>query len=390
MSLKISKFAKIIVSIIIAFAVLAGANIYINNKYKSDLETTQTITQEEKEVIYEAISNEITPSEEELKQESEIEEPVELSAWIAYWDFYGALNSYKANSARFNSLSPTWYYLQADGSLGLKNTARNNELINLCKTNSTKLYPTISNSSADSLSTVLNDMSLLNTHINNIVNEVNTNNYDGIDIDYETIKSTDKAAFSGFVRLLSEKLHLNNKKLTIAILWKNDLDSIIDQFSDSRAAQDWEEIGKYVDEFRIMGYEYTHSYSYAGPIAPTDWLEGILEYAVKKVDSEKIVLGLPLYAYEWSEGAKGAKALVWNDVNNIKNNNQLSITNNQMNGNYFEKELKYKAGDVTKIIWYQDSEVTERRIELAKEYGVTRFVFWRLGGEDTKIWETKF
>ncbi|MDD3647609.1 MAG: glycosyl hydrolase family 18 protein [Candidatus Dojkabacteria bacterium] len=338
------------------------------------------------EEVYKAFIEEEEYLPKELRKIEKIE--TEFSAWIAYWDFYTALDSYKSNKTAFRSLSPTWYFLQADGSLGLKNTARNSELINLCKQNRTQLIPSISNSSADELSKILNDKNLLDKHISNIAAEVSTYNFDGIDIDYESIKADDRDKFSTFIRLLSEELHKDAKILTIAVLWKNDLEGIIESVSESRGAQDWSEIGKYVDEFRIMAYDYTGSQDYPGPIAPKDWIRSILDYAQEKIDShDKIVLGLPLYAYKWVVETKGANALVWTDVNHIATANKSQITKHEMDTEYFEKSLSYVANDQTWVIWYQDSEVTQKRIELAETYGVKKFIFWRLGGEDSGMYD---
>ena len=313
---------------------------------------------------------------------------IELSAWIAYWDFNKSIEVYKQNSNSIASLSPTWYFVQSDGSLGLKNTARNSQLTNLRDQYDLKIIPSISNSNADEFSAILNDPNLLNNHIQAIAGEVEQYGYDGIDIDYENLKRTDKDQFSAFIRQLAEELHKNDRILTIAILWKNDLNGLIDVFSESRAAQDWEEIGKHVDEFRIMAYDYTHSYNSQGPIAPQDWIRSILEYAIKNVDRDKIVLGLPLYAYEWIGESSSAKALVWDDVNYRILNFESQIIKNELHPEHFEKQLIYKDGDTEKIVWYQDSKVTQKRIELAQTFGINKFVFWRMGGEDPDTYTT--
>lgn len=379
--------------VILVFLIALGGISFGITKYFKDKTAKNTSSQEEYDLgeVFNAFIEEeqYDPDEETMPEEVLLDQEIHLSGWIAYWDFSGALNTYKSNVESIESLSPTWYYLKADGSLGLKNTARNNELANLCRSNGTKLIPTISNSSAEELSQVLNNENLLNTHINNIVKEVNTYQYNGIDIDYEQILGSDRENFSHFIELLAAKMHENDKVLTIAILWKNDLEPILEGASESRMAQDWETIGKHVDEFRIMAYDYTHSYNPDGPIAPRDWIRTILDYALTQVDDHKIVLGLPLYAYEWSEGTKGAKALVWNDVQSRVRTYQSSISYNELDPKYFEKKLVYNAGGVNKIIWYQDSEAIEKRIELAQTYGVNKFIFWRLGGEDTDIFKLK-
>ena len=338
------------------------------------------------EEVYKAFIEEEEYLPEDLREIEKVE--TEVSAWIAYWDFYNALDTYKLNKSNIKSLSPTWYFLQADGSLGLKNTARNSELINLSKENDTGLVPSISNSNAEELSKILNSSTLLDSHISNIASEIETYKYTGIDIDYESIKASDREKFSNFIKLLSEKLHKNGKILTIAVLWKNDLEGLIESVSQSRGAQDWPEISRYVDEFRIMAYDYTGSADLPGSIAPRDWIRSILDYAQDNVTShDKIVLGLPLYAYKWVEDTKGADALVWTDVNYLIVENKNQIIWNKLDEETLEKMLKYKSGGQTWVIWYQDREVTEKRIELAKTYGVNKFIFWRLGGEDPEIFD---
>lgn len=377
--------------IIIAFVaiVVFGIIIYYSKNKSSESSTPQEEADYNVEEVLEAFIEEeqYNPQEHTTPEEILLDQEIHLSGWIAYWDFYGALDTYKNNTGIIESLSPTWYYLKADGTLGLKNTARNNELRDLCKNNKTKLIPTISNSSAQELSAILNSDNSLNTHINAIVNEVKTYGYDGIDIDYEQILGADRDRFTKFVERLATKLHEDNKVLTIAILWKNDLESVLEGASESRMAQDWEAIGEHVDEFRIMAYDYTHSYNSDGPIAPRDWIRSILDYALTQVDDLKIVLGLPLYAYEWTEGTKGAKALVWNDVNSRIQTYQSTISYNELDPEYFEKKLVYNVGGVNKIVWYQDGESTEKRIEIVQTYGINKFIFWRLGGEDPEVFK---
>jgi len=373
------KRVLLILIIITAIVGISLSFLYISKKNMNEVSLDNiNITLKE---AYEAFIEEEPPLEENINIENT---ETSASAWIPYWDFNNAFTSYKNNSDKFNSLSPTWYAVQDNGSLELKNTARNTELISLCKNNQTKLIPSISNSNAEILSDIINNEDLLNIHIECIVNEVITYEYDGIDIDYEYIKSTDKNAFTNFIKILSEELHNNNKTLTIAILWKNDLDTIIEQFSESRAAQDWEAIGQYVDEFRIMAYDYTGSEDNAYSISPKDWISSILDYAIEKVDSEKIILGLPLYAYEWKEGVKGARALIWEDVEYITMN--YPIIENKLDLDTLEKKLIYESGGSNNVIWYQDSEVTDKRINLAQNYGIYNFIFWRLGGEDPEIY----
>ena len=187
------------------------------------------------------------------------------SAWLANWDLTSGINQYKQNTSLYNSLSPTWYYPSSAGTLETKSTARDQSFINLTKLNNTTLIPTVGSNDASVLTEVLNDPSKQTLLIEQITQEVVTHSYDGIDIDFEGIKANDEDLFTKFIRDLSVSLHSKDKLLTIAILPKTS--DIFDLITingiggiESRSAQDWSEIGKLADEFRIMGYDYTHSY----------------------------------------------------------------------------------------------------------------------------------
>ena len=310
----------------------------------------------------------------------------EYHSWVAYWDHIGAIDSIQKNPNVLKSISPSWYKVNADGSVSLK-SAKSQSLADIARSQNMKIIPSISNSSPDELSEIIANEANTNNHISKILREVTANDYDGIDIDYEHINSFDKDNFTNFIRKLSEELNKIDRKLTIAILWKADPVELIEGFSDSRAAQDWVEIGKAVDEFRIMAYDFTHSYNAQGPIAPDYWIEEILKYAILNVDKSKIVLGLPWYAYEWAEGSQKATALVFNDIKNLKDNYPESIISDEISKG--EKKLDYDGVNGKMTIWYQDSKVTQDRIDLANKYGVNKIIFWRLGGEDYSFWKAR-
>lgn len=314
-----------------------------------------------------------------------IEKPHELtiSAWIVYWDLSRGIETVVGNKEIFNSASPVWYAVNSDGTLALKTTARNNKLRDEFQQNNIKIIPTIADFNANNLSLILNSSTKRTQHINNIVNEVITYDYDGIDIDYEDIRSTDREMFTLFVKELSEQIHSYNKLLTIVVEPKTDSPEYANYAT--RQAQDWVEIAKYADEIRIMGYDYQHSYhTSAGPISSIEWLETILIYATEtlKIPKEKIVLALPLYGYNWDNtGNTKTIAVTWEDIQKIKTNNP----NHTEVLDELSKENHLIYG--TRHVWYQDSISIKYRFELARKYKIKGVIFWRLGGENPNVWE---
>lgn len=312
------------------------------------------------------------PSEEDLSENHDLT----TSAWIPYWDqnrgFEIALN----NSDKLDSVSPVWFYVNGDGSLTERNLSNFAFRVGEMRGAGIQIVPTVTNPSSEEFSLILNNDQTRARHIQNIVNAVERYEFDGIDLDYENLEASDRTIFSQFIKELSEELHSRNKLLTIAVLPKTD--NIIYQFSASRQAQDYEAIGTYVDEFRIMAYDWSHnSTTEAGAVSPSYWIEEVVRYALGKVESSKVVLGAPLYGYYW-QGAQ-VSALTWEDAQELINNGGENIwdTSTQENqiivGNY--------------EAWYHDARTIEARRAIAARYGIKGVVYWRLGGEDPDIWK---
>ena len=51
-----------------------------------------------------------------------------------------------------------------------------------------------------------------------------------------------------------------------------------------------------------MGYDYHWATSPPGPVAPVGWIRAVLRYAKTQIPASKIILGIPLYGYDWSGG----------------------------------------------------------------------------------------
>src|SRR5690606_6984304 len=112
---------------------------------------------------------------------------------------------------------------------------------------------------------VFGSVALRQKLVQEIVSEVLLYEYDGIDVDFEHIKTTNKAAFHLFLGELQQALHDHHKFLSVAIPGKrNDV---------NWAGYEYEAIGPLVDRFKIMTYGYSGSWSRRpGPIAPITWI----------------------------------------------------------------------------------------------------------------------
>lgn len=313
-----------------------------------------------------------------------------VSAWLPSWDVNEAFSSFQENKDIIDVISPFWYHVNGDGTISPTDNSEDQDIIDFAKSNNIPIIPTISNSfDGQKISGFLNDPLQRSQNIQNIVNIVLNNDYDGIDIDYEAVLSTDIDAFSTYIKELHDELNINGKKLTIAVMSKSY--PMLDKFGNR--GQDWAEISKYVDEFRIMTYDYGWSGSIPRPVAPYYWVEEVVQYAVDHVPPEKIRLGIPFYGYAWSdngvEGGKEFYSYTYKTILYILDHYGVDFQydpSQKTNRLFYVSENDTRDPKHPYEIWFENHVSLEPKLELVNKYNLGGIAIWRLGKEDSDNW----
>lgn len=323
--------------------------------------------------------NEETENSEEKVDESTDATPErEVSAYLVWWDQERGFETLQDNADVIDTVHPFWYQMKADGTVEPFSGAADEEIVNFCKRNNIKILPVISNEHDPlPVSLMLEDSEVTQAHINNIVALVQENNYDGIEIDYESLNEDDREGLSQFITDLSTTLHENDLLLTSAVHAKK-----TDEGTWSGpAAQDWATFNTACDSVKIMTYDYHWSTSEAGDIAPLSWMRDVLDYAVSIIDKEKIHLGIHFYGYDWV-GEEG-QDLTYNDVQELI---ELFGPVDIQLSEEMERTFTYSRDETEHTVYFSDKLVVEPRIELVTEYDIGGIGIWRIGQEDTENW----
>lgn len=302
---------------------------------------------------------------------------IKYHGWIPTWAMNPGIKTLEERRDKFASISPVFYALQADGSLQINKNGLETIKSTISGTN-VKLIPSISSFSPDGLGIVLNNPT---DYHNKLMQEVDQNNYDGLDLDYESTYFNDKDEFFSHLNFLSTELRKRNKILSVTVLSKWG-DNINYGFApQTRQVQDYAEIAKYADQIRIMTYDFTSQGSAnPGPIAPIEWVEQVLVYATNRVNPNKLVLGIHLYGYFWNATEDNARALDFRTITDIKQNN--SNPDSFYSEKNEEAALKYIGSSGKAYFgYYASPEVVQARVELAAKYGLNGVSFWRLGDD---------
>lgn len=300
-----------------------------------------------------------------------------FSAWIPTWD-PAALETMQRNAGNLDEANPSWYTIAADGSIARNWNAEAPEL--RAAVSGLQLVPTIKNYidgkfDPDVMSAMLATEASRERHAEAIVQLTVIQALDGIDLDYEAMRTADRESFSLFVELLASKLHGAGKILSVTVHAKTSDAATWD----GPGAQDFDRIGAAADRVKVMAYDKHWSGSAPGAIAPLDWLGSVAAYATSRIAAGKVIIALPWYGYDWGSG--GGKGVTWNEATALAASTGAQIARDA-NG-----EATFRYGE--NVVYFQDRESYERKLQylIASFPSLGGFAHWRAGGEDPQIWD---
>jgi len=306
---------------------------------------------------------------------------------IPYWDQESAFFTFKENVAIFSYINLFWYYLSDNGDVErYKDAIEDRSIIDFAHANNVKALAVITNLpdkqgstwDSDLVIRVIDDKNLRSKHISNIVKKIEALDFDGVTIDYEEVKVSQKDNFSVFIKELALALHKNAKILAVALHPKSE------DFGNGEF-QDWEVLAYDADHLNIMAYGEHWDESSAGPIASIEWVEKIIKYSQSlSITPSKFILGIPLYGFDWNkDNDSSAEGLTYEDVQNLL---VKFDKNEQWDAKSSSPYFFYEEDGNTHEVWFENSRSVMAKMELAKKAGFGGVTFWRLGEEDQAIW----
>ncbi|HHW29723.1 MAG TPA: hypothetical protein GXX21_09260 [Syntrophomonadaceae bacterium] len=291
-----------------------------------------------------------------------------------------SFSSFAENRGAIDELSPLWYRLQGDGTM---QEDVDSEALVLAKESNTKVIPLIALAGNRSREVLINPAAR-KAAVENIIQLVRDNSFDGVNIDLEIIRSEgmDYTEYQeGLTTFLSElRGELpQNKRLDVCVL------PPVKPPSHLAEIYDLQEIAKTADRVVMMAYDYSHSDTEPGPVAPLWWVEENIEYIIKMgLPSEKLSLGIATYGYDWLPGG-GAVAR-----GNVEIKRIIELYRAQVNWDE-EKQgpvIHYSDPEVgEREIWFENTASINQKLELVKKYHLAGCSFWRLGFEDEDLWD---
>ncbi|MGB8954229.1 MAG: glycosyl hydrolase family 18 protein [Tumebacillaceae bacterium] len=229
---------------------------------------------------------------------------------------------------------------------------------------------------------VISDPVVRKKAISNLVQVVKSNGFQGVNIDFENMAPEDRAAYTAFIRELTEKMHAQGAKVMISVTAKT-TDA---PKSNWVGTFDYAALGKVVDRMQMMTYDENGPWGEPGPVASDPWVEKVLKYATSQVPAEKLLIGLPAYGYDWNLNDKKAnKAVAWKAMPNLLSKTGAAP---QWDDKSKSPHLSYQAADGSQhIVWYENGDSIQAKVQLAVKYKLAGVSVWRMGLEDESFWK---
>lgn len=138
------------------------------------------------------------------------------------------------------------------------------------------------------------------------------------------------------------------------------------------------------DYLIIMAYDEHWSTGNPWPISSLDWYQNILENRLKDIPSEKIILALWNYAYDWTEWVKDSQTRTFEETILTAKESEWDITMDEKSINpTFDYE---DENNKIHHVWMLDATTTYDQMKLAEDYSTSWFALWRLWWEDPSVW----
>ena len=234
----------------------------------------------------------------------------DVGVWIPWWTEQAGSESALNNIRDIDIIYPFVYEIDEAGDLINKVdfTAEHwEDLFEEADERRIDIIPTIAWFDGEAIHEILSDRRKRKDHIEEIVDMVKDNRFDGVNIDYESKLAITIDYFSDFLEELEEELGRRYLTCTIEArtpaesLWRNVPNTI-------KYANDYKAINRHCDWVEIMAYDQQRAdlklnnerrgvpYN---PVSDTDWVEKVVELALEDIDEDKILLGVATYGRAW-------------------------------------------------------------------------------------------
>lgn len=211
--------------------------------------------------------------------------------------------------------------------------------------------------------------------VNKLVGEAKSYGFDGINLDYENIKSAYAKDYLQFVRELSVACERNGIVLST------------DNYKPEayNRCYNLKEQSKFVDYVIVMAYDEHYAGTDAGSVASLPFVKEAVEDTVQLVGKEHVIAGIPFYTRIWTttDGNTTSRAVgMQAAIDQLNSDGQVALWNDDC-GQYV---ASYTVGSSTRQIWFEEEKSIEAKMQVIQQENTAGVACWKLGLERSTVW----
>ncbi len=331
-----------------------------------------------------------------------------VAGWIPYWAKSAGVASLQGKLNLFSQLNLFAFSVDARGELvdTLKlDLAPWPQLLLDAQKEKIKIIPTILWGDSVAMHQIFADAGLREKHADKVVKMLTQYNFTGVDLDYEGKDIADRDNFSLFLQTLHEKLKAAPAKTLSCTIEARTQDEPPVGFTGVRAmswANDFAALNNFCDSITLMAYDQVfqiqrakvfedRSLTLSAPNAENAWVEKNIEYALRFIAPEKLILGVSTYGWEFrvekiAEGYRYSRVRSLSYPTAIELANSVGAVPARTTGG--ELAFTYQATDGQYLVTVDDAQAVSDKIALAKKFKIKGISLFKLDGlTDPKLFE---
>ncbi|GMK42640.1 germination protein [Paenibacillus sp. CCS19] len=232
---------------------------------------------------------------------------------------------------------------------------------------------------------VLTNPSIQSKVLNTTMDTMRQKGYKALNIDFEYVPPADREAYNTFLRRLKERLEPSGYLLSTCLAPKTSAE----QKGRLYEAHDYPAHGSIADFVILMTYEWGWSGGPPRAVAPIDEVEKVVRYALSVMPASKIMIGMPLYGYDWTlpyaQGNEWAPTL--NNPEAIRRAAQYGAEIRFDGPSQSPFYRYYDNNGVQHEVWFEDARSVQAKFNLVKSLKLRGVSYWVLGVPFRQNWE---
>lgn len=310
---------------------------------------------------------------------------IEVNAYITRFD-EGGQQIVREIGEYLTYISPFSYEARADGTV---KTISDAAFLNVAKNKNTAPLMVLTNFregefSSDLAHEIFIDTAVQEKLIDSIVQVMQEQGYTGLNIDFEYLYQQDRENYNEFLRRVVGRLHPLGYSVSTAVAPKYSRE----QKGLLYEAHDYAAHGQIVDFVVIMTYEWGWSGGPPMAVAPLSEVRQVLQYALTEIPNKKIMMGMPLYGYDWTlpyvKGGAWARTLSPQAAVEQSARYRVSIQFDERAQSPFYNYVDEQGKE--HIVWFEDARSVQAKYDLVKALNIRGVSYWVLGNPFPQNW----